>query len=150
MQFCCFFRVKKYRQEEEQAPPLPMDGSEALAKRFMKPKYRAVGEGLAPPLAGTLLHKNKELHRNHAVLLDFPANLSSPSGSLLIFHTTAKKYCATVCGVCFMPWLTHQRTVSTNVAVTWLTQKSSGSCAGLQSPSCACSLWINARKPSLK
>ena len=31
MQFCCFFRVKKYQQEEEQAPPLPTDGSEIFA-----------------------------------------------------------------------------------------------------------------------
>ena len=31
------------------APPLPMDGLEILAKRFIKLTYRAVGEGLAPP-----------------------------------------------------------------------------------------------------
>ena len=41
--------MQKSARKEEQAPPLPMDGLEILAKRFIKLTYRAVGEGLAPP-----------------------------------------------------------------------------------------------------
>jgi hypothetical protein len=51
MQFFVFLTKNQIRagKEEEQAPPLPMDGFVILSKGFRKPKYRDVGEGLAPP-----------------------------------------------------------------------------------------------------
>jgi hypothetical protein len=48
-----------------------MDGLDVLVKRLMNPKYRAVGEGLAPPLAYTYLHNHCEKAKNCIKMIQF-------------------------------------------------------------------------------